>query len=35
LETLDRVKTRGARTIVQAVALLDTYTVGPLVLTFR
>jgi uncharacterized protein (DUF3084 family) len=35
LETLDRVKTRGAPSTVRAVALLDAYTVGPLVLTFR
>ena len=34
LETVDRVKTR-APTTVRAVALLDTYTVGPLTLTLR
>jgi uncharacterized protein (DUF3084 family) len=35
LQTVDRVKTAGTTTTVRAVALLDTYTVGPLVLTFR
>ena len=35
LETVDRVKTARAPTTVRAVALLDTYTVGPLTLTFR
>ncbi|HLW47139.1 MAG TPA: DUF3084 domain-containing protein [bacterium] len=35
LETVDRIKTAGTSTTVRAVALLDTYTVGPLVLTFR
>jgi uncharacterized protein (DUF3084 family) len=35
LETVDRVKAAGAATTVRAVALLDTYTVGPLTLTFR
>lgn len=35
LETVDRIKTRGAPTTVRVVALVDAYTVGPLVLTFR
>jgi len=35
LETVDRVKTAGTVTTVRAVALIDTYTVGPLVITFR
>jgi len=35
LETVDRIKTAGAVTTVRAVALIDTYTVGPLVITFR
>lgn len=35
LETVDRVKTAGKSVTVRAVALLDTYTVGPLVMTFR
>jgi uncharacterized protein (DUF3084 family) len=35
LETVDRIKTAGKSMTVRAVALLDTYTVGPLVLTFR
>lgn len=35
LETVDRVKAAGAPTAVRAVALLDTYTVGPLTVTFR
>jgi uncharacterized protein (DUF3084 family) len=35
LETVDRIKTAGTVTTVRAVALIDTYTVGPLVVTFR
>jgi uncharacterized protein (DUF3084 family) len=35
LETVDRIKTAGTVTTVRAVALIDTYTVGPLVITFR
>lgn len=35
LETVDRIKTAGTATTVRAVALIDTYTVGPLVITFR
>jgi uncharacterized protein (DUF3084 family) len=35
LETLDRIKTAGTVTAVRAVALIGTYTVGPLVITFR
>jgi uncharacterized protein (DUF3084 family) len=35
LQTVDRVKTAGGATTVRAVALIDTYTVGPLVITFR
>jgi uncharacterized protein (DUF3084 family) len=35
LDTVDRIKTAGAATTVRAVALLDTYTVGPLSITFR
>jgi uncharacterized protein (DUF3084 family) len=35
LETVDRIKTAGTATTVRAVALLDTYTVGPLLITFR
>ena len=35
LETVDRIKTAGGRTNVRVVALLDAYTVGPLVITFR
>ncbi|HET7265065.1 MAG TPA: DUF3084 domain-containing protein [bacterium] len=35
LETVDRIKTAAAVTGVRAVALIDTYTVGPLVITFR
>lgn len=35
LETVDRIKTAGTATTVRAVALIDTYTVGPLVVTFR
>ena len=35
LQTVDRVKAAGAATTVRAVALIDTYTVGPLVITFR
>lgn len=35
LQTVDRVKAAGGATTVQAVALIDTYTVGPLVITFR
>jgi len=35
LDTVDRIKTAGTPTTVRAVALLDTYTVGPLSITFR
>jgi uncharacterized protein (DUF3084 family) len=35
LQTVDRVKAGGTVTAVRAVALLDTYTIGPLNLTFR
>jgi uncharacterized protein (DUF3084 family) len=35
LQTLDRVKTRGAPVEVRAVALVDAYTTGPVQLTFR
>jgi uncharacterized protein (DUF3084 family) len=35
LQTLDRLKTMNTSATVRAVALLDTYTVGPLILTFR
>lgn len=35
LDTVDRIKTAGTVTTVRAVALLDTYTVGPLTITFR
>jgi uncharacterized protein (DUF3084 family) len=35
LDTVDRLKAAGRTANVRAVALLDTYTVGPLVITFR
>lgn len=35
LQTLDRVKAAGAPVDVRAVALVDTYTVGPVLVTFR
>lgn len=35
LQTVDRIKTGGTMTSVRAVALIDTYTVGPLVITYR
>lgn len=35
LQTLDRVKASGAHVDVRAVALVDTYTIGPVQLTFR
>jgi uncharacterized protein (DUF3084 family) len=35
LQTVDRLETMRAATTVRAVALIDTYTVGPLLLTFR
>ena len=35
LETVDRVKTAGRPAEVRVAALLDAYTVGPLVVTFR
>jgi len=35
LETVDRIKSGQGKTTVRAVALLDTYTIGPLLVTFR
>jgi len=35
LQTVDRVKAAGGATTIRAVALIDTYTVGPVVITFR
>jgi uncharacterized protein (DUF3084 family) len=35
LATVDRIKSTQGRTAVRAVALVDTYTIGPLLVTFR